>query len=227
MTPAAMVGTRVTTSEAISVGLGTPIIGAHRMSAYWPSANFCSGREAAPSKACSGRTAHDHKGLVLVWPLASRSALSAEASAEHHKLIERRHSGCTPAFAPLPSRFSSRQRTTVLFGEPNMTGKLSAGLHEQEIKLLTHLRAVQPGRTKTTSKFSLGDRIAATMGSWSFIIIQSVLLAIWIALNVTAFVRQWDPYPFILLNLALSFQAAYAAPVIMMSQNRQAALAGC
>ena len=62
------------------------------------------------------------------------------------------------------------------------------------------------------------------MGSWSFIIIQSVLLAIWIALNVTAFVRQWDPYPFILLNLVLSFQAAYAAPVIMMSQNRQAAL---
>ena len=62
------------------------------------------------------------------------------------------------------------------------------------------------------------------MGSWTFIIIQSVLLTIWIVLNVTAFVRQWDPYPFILLNLALSFQAAYAAPVIMMSQNRQAAI---
>jgi uncharacterized membrane protein len=48
-----------------------------------------------------------------------------------------------------------------------------------------------------------------------------VILAIWIVLNVTAYVQQWDPYPFILLNLALSFQAAYAAPVIMMSQNRQ------
>jgi uncharacterized membrane protein len=48
-----------------------------------------------------------------------------------------------------------------------------------------------------------------------------VLLAIWIVLNVTAFVYKWDPYPFILLNLALSFQAAYAAPFIMMSQNRQ------
>jgi uncharacterized membrane protein len=44
---------------------------------------------------------------------------------------------------------------------------------------------------------------------------------VWIVLNVTAYVRQWDPYPFILLNLALSFQAAYAAPFIMMSQNRQ------
>ena len=96
------------------------------------------------------------------------------------------------------------------------------------MKLLAQLRAARPGQTKTTNNFSLGDRIAdrvaAIMGSWSFIIIQSVLLAIWIALNVTAFVRQWDPYPFILLNLALSFQAAYAAPVIMMSQNRQAAI---
>jgi uncharacterized membrane protein len=62
------------------------------------------------------------------------------------------------------------------------------------------------------------------MGSWSFIIIQSVILVIWIILNVTAFTQQWDPYPFILLNLALSFQAAYAAPVIMMSQNRQASI---
>jgi uncharacterized membrane protein len=59
------------------------------------------------------------------------------------------------------------------------------------------------------------------MGSWPFIIIQSGLLTIWIALNVLAFVRHWDPYPFILLNLALSFQAAYAAPFIMMAQNRQ------
>jgi uncharacterized membrane protein len=59
------------------------------------------------------------------------------------------------------------------------------------------------------------------MGSWTFIIIQSFLLMFWIALNVTAYVQQWDPYPFILLNLALSFQAAYAAPFIMMSQNRQ------
>jgi uncharacterized membrane protein len=59
------------------------------------------------------------------------------------------------------------------------------------------------------------------MGSWRFIIIQSVLLGIWVALNLTAWIRAWDPYPFILLNLALSFQAAYAAPIIMMAQNRQ------
>ncbi len=68
----------------------------------------------------------------------------------------------------------------------------------------------------------VADSVAATMGSWSFIIGQSVVLAAWVALNVVAFVQHWDPYPFILLNLALSFQAAYAAPFIMISQNRQA-----
>ncbi len=67
----------------------------------------------------------------------------------------------------------------------------------------------------------IADQVAVTMGSWSFIIIQSVVLILWIAVNVTAYIARWDPYPFILLNLVLSFQAAYAAPVIMMSQNRQ------
>jgi uncharacterized membrane protein len=71
-----------------------------------------------------------------------------------------------------------------------------------------------------------GDRIAdavtARLGSWPFIIVQSILLLCWIALNAIGWIHHWDPYPFILLNLALSFQAAYSAPVIMMSQNRQA-----
>ena len=68
----------------------------------------------------------------------------------------------------------------------------------------------------------IADRFAQIIGSWRFIIIQTVLLAVWIALNITAYVYHWDPYPFILLNLAMSFQAAYAAPILMMSQNRQA-----
>ena len=68
----------------------------------------------------------------------------------------------------------------------------------------------------------IADAVAATMGSWSFIIAQSIVLALWIVVNVVAWVEHWDPYPFILLNLALSFQAAYAAPFIMISQNRQA-----
>lgn len=68
----------------------------------------------------------------------------------------------------------------------------------------------------------LADLVAWTIGSWRFIILQSLFLAVWISLNVIAWVNAWDPYPFILLNLALSFQAAYSAPIIMMSQNRQA-----
>jgi len=69
----------------------------------------------------------------------------------------------------------------------------------------------------------IADAVAATMGSWRFILVQSTILLVWITLNVTAWIERWDPYPFILLNLALSFQAAYAAPFIMMSQNRQSA----
>lgn len=59
------------------------------------------------------------------------------------------------------------------------------------------------------------------MGSWKFIIIQTVLVVLWMGLNLVAFVQHWDVYPFILLNLLFSTQAAYAAPIIMMSQNRQ------
>ena len=66
------------------------------------------------------------------------------------------------------------------------------------------------------------DKVAAVAGSWTFIIIQSIVLAIWVILNTVAWMRHWDPYPFILMNLMLSLQAAYTAPVIMMSQNRQA-----
>jgi uncharacterized membrane protein len=67
----------------------------------------------------------------------------------------------------------------------------------------------------------IADWVAATVGSWRFVIVQSVLLGTWIILNMMAIINHWDPYPFILLNLILSFQAAYAAPIIMMSQNRQ------
>jgi len=76
-------------------------------------------------------------------------------------------------------------------------------------------------------KLTLGQRtadwVAATMGSWAFIITQSAILTLWLALNATAWIQHWDPYPFILMNLVLSMQAAYAAPIIMMSQNRQIA----
>jgi uncharacterized membrane protein len=74
----------------------------------------------------------------------------------------------------------------------------------------------------------LADGVTASVGSWPFIVTQSVLLGTWILANAVL-IRDWiggepfDPYPFILLNLVLSFQAAYTGPVVMMSQNRQAA----
>jgi uncharacterized membrane protein len=76
--------------------------------------------------------------------------------------------------------------------------------------------------TQSTFGQRAADKVAAVAGSWPFIIIQSTLLVAWVALNVTAVIKHWDPYPFILMNLVLSLQAAYTAPVIMMSQNRQA-----
>lgn len=74
---------------------------------------------------------------------------------------------------------------------------------------------------KLTRGQIVADRVAQIMGSWKFIIFLSVFIVIWIALNLGAYLFQWDPYPFILLNLLFSIQAAYAAPIIMMSQNRQ------
>jgi uncharacterized membrane protein len=75
----------------------------------------------------------------------------------------------------------------------------------------------------------VADGVAVVVGSWSFILTQTAILAMWIVLNVVlaagwwASDKPWDPYPFILLNLVLSFQAAYTGPIVMMSQNRQAA----
>ncbi|MEQ8173696.1 MAG: DUF1003 domain-containing protein [Syntrophomonadaceae bacterium] len=76
----------------------------------------------------------------------------------------------------------------------------------------------------------VADKIAAGVGSWPFIITQSLMIVVWMAINVYLaimikthpdYIKAWDPYPFILLNLVLSLQAAYTGPVVMMSQNRQ------
>lgn len=77
-------------------------------------------------------------------------------------------------------------------------------------------------RRKGTFGETFADKITSGLGSWKFIIIQSVILVAWMIVNIIAWRNVWDPYPFILLNLVLSFQAAYAAPIIMMSQNRSA-----
>jgi uncharacterized membrane protein len=79
----------------------------------------------------------------------------------------------------------------------------------------------QKFKEERTFSQRLADKIAETMGSWKFIIIQTVFVVVWMGLNIAGIVYEWDKYPFILLNLLFSTQAAYAAPIIMMSQNRQ------
>ncbi len=76
---------------------------------------------------------------------------------------------------------------------------------------------------KESSTFGekLADSVANGMGSWRFILWQTIIVIIWMTLNIVGIIQHWDPYPFILLNLIFSTQAAYAAPIIMMSQNRQ------
>ena len=60
------------------------------------------------------------------------------------------------------------------------------------------------------------------MGSWKFVISQACVMIAWFVLNATAWAFAWDPYPFILLNLAMSAEAAFATPLLLMSQNRSA-----
>lgn len=97
---------------------------------------------------------------------------------------------------------------------------------------LSRIMHRHPVNVKHLDRRSVGERVAdavaARVGSWPFIIIQSTMLALWILYNGYVALRllqghPFDPYPFILLNLALSFQAAYTGPIVMMSQNRQAA----
>jgi uncharacterized membrane protein len=95
-------------------------------------------------------------------------------------------------------------------------------------ELLPRRRLDQPRRPRRVAieldpeafaRFS--ERIARFLGTGRFLFWQSLFVIVWIALNLFAVALQWDPYPFILLNLAFSTQAAYAAPLILLAQNRQ------
>ena len=87
------------------------------------------------------------------------------------------------------------------------------------------MKTVKTWHEKHKEQLTIGNRLADAvangMGSWRFIIIQTILVILWMTLNIVGFCYHWDIYPFILLNLLFSTQAAYAAPIIMMSQNRQ------
>jgi uncharacterized membrane protein len=77
------------------------------------------------------------------------------------------------------------------------------------------------GRYDADAFGRMSEAIARFLGTGRFLAGQTVLVLGWIALNTLGFIRHWDPYPFILLNLAFSTQAAYAAPLILLAQNRQ------
>lgn len=99
-------------------------------------------------------------------------------------------------------------------------------LTEDELALIQELRVLNPARNipsyaKATRGQLFADRVTRLLGSWPFLMAQTAILALWVVFNIVAWIQHWDPYPFILLNLALSFQAAYAAPIILMSQNRE------
>jgi len=76
-------------------------------------------------------------------------------------------------------------------------------------------------KSKKTFGQRAADYVTRWVGSWSFIIGLSILLFVWIIINLLMVINKWDPYPFILLNFVLSALAAFQAPVILMSQNRQ------
>lgn len=98
-------------------------------------------------------------------------------------------------------------------------------LEREVLESIENRRLIAPAEAE--EKVSLGDRLADRVasfgGSWSFIILFFALMAVWIALNIgVILLKPFDPYPFILMNLILSCLAAIQAPIIMMSQNRQA-----
>lgn len=107
--------------------------------------------------------------------------------------------------------------------EPLCQARTVEELTRQNVETIARMQDYSQ-RARTPGE-RLADGFSRVVGSWTFLIVQSILLAAWIVVNVIAWCRHWDPYPFILLNLALSFQAAYATPIIMMSQNREARLA--
>ncbi len=95
------------------------------------------------------------------------------------------------------------------------TREIVARQHKHPVNQLFHDEATVGER--------VADKVATGIGSWWFLGIQSVFIAIWITLNsIEFFTHRWDVYPFILLNLAFTIQAAFTGPVLLLSGNRQA-----
>jgi uncharacterized membrane protein len=81
--------------------------------------------------------------------------------------------------------------------------------------------AIELFEEQLTFSQKAADWVAETVGSWKFIFLQTIIFGFWISINVTSWLNHWDPYPFILMNLALSLLASYTASIILISQNLQ------
>jgi len=92
---------------------------------------------------------------------------------------------------------------------------------EKEVKKRHHRFHHPIFRIPKTFGQKAADGLTKWAGSWIFIILIGIFIAIWIYLNLTAYINNWDPWPFIILNLCLSCLAAIQAPIILMSQNRE------
>jgi uncharacterized membrane protein len=107
---------------------------------------------------------------------------------------------------------------------PKVASKRTIALRRRKVAT-DHLHPVnQVHIDEATLGERTADRVAAVLGSWPFLITQTALIALWVALNVIGFVNHWDPYPFILLNLCFSLQAAYTGPILLVAGNRQSQL---
>jgi len=92
--------------------------------------------------------------------------------------------------------------------------KAGEGEHQHPVNVIYHDEANFGER--------LADRIATGIGSWTFLIVQTLAVATWVLINIYGWINRWDPFPFILLNLLFSVQAAYTGPVLLLAGNRQA-----
>ncbi len=102
-------------------------------------------------------------------------------------------------------------------------GALKQSLHRHKTKVDNHRHVVNVvHHDEATFGERIADAASAGIGSWRFLIIQTFLVMIWVVLNFIGFLRHWDPFPFILLNLLFSVQAAYTGPVLLLAGNRQA-----
>jgi uncharacterized membrane protein len=100
---------------------------------------------------------------------------------------------------------------------------LKQTLHRRKLNPEDHVHPVNVlHHNEATFGERIADRAAAGIGSWTFLIVQTFAVICWLSLNIIGLTHHWDPFPFILLNLLFSVQAAYTGPVLLLAGNRQA-----